>query len=161
MLSNINSLNLPNLTNVVPFCKLIVSTTNLLFTEIKSLLEYTFVKGILYILYNNDITQTNKSLAELNSKSIKYPASGIWNERELFISVTRIQAGDRNIFWKNGDVQLTRANCDFIFGVCCIQNGSNVHPYPATVNGNGEWYSELSGAPAGVCNFLAIGFGRF
>ena len=36
-----------------------------MFTLAKSLLEYTFVKGILYILYINDLTQTNNSLNTL------------------------------------------------------------------------------------------------
>lgn len=88
---------------------------------------------------------------------MKYPAG--WQERKLFIISSRALGGDRIVFWKYGDVQLTRDNCYIIFGVCCIQNGSNVYPCPATTNHNGEWYSELSAVPSGTWTFMAVGFG--
>lgn len=90
---------------------------------------------------------------------MKFPAG--WQQQKIFIISSSALGGDRIIFWKNGDVKLTTANCTLIFGVCCVQNGAGIYPYPATINSNGEWYSELSAIPGGICTFTAVGFGIF
>ena len=103
--------------------------------------------------------ELNESLKDVDTNSVKFPNG--WETRKLFVTSTIAVQGADTVYWKYGDVQLNRSNCDIIFGVCCIQNGSGIQPYPATINSIGNWYSALSSITGGACAFMAVGFGKF